>query len=423
MNTTITTLIALVAMGQGVPSKYDWPQWRGPNRDGISQEVGLLKKWPKEGPPKLWTVSGLGGGYSTPSVAAGRIFGMSYRGNDEVVWALSEKDGSPLWTTKIASKGKVGYNEGSRCTPTVDGDRVYAVGVSGDLVCLDVNKGEILWSKNYGKDFGGRMMSGWGFSESPLVDGDWLICTPGGDKAALAALDKKTGKTIWTSAIEKAGGAGYSSIIKTEVGGVKMYVTLLGKSGGVVGVRASDGKYLWRNTAVVNGTANIPTVVARGDYILYSTGYGDGGMALLKLKVDGENVTAEQVWVTKAKEMQSHHGGFVVVGDHIYLGRGHNNGFPTCAEFLTGKPAWREDRGPGTGSGCIAYADGMLYLRYENGVVALIEANPNEYKLVSTFRIPQPSGRPSWPHPVIANGRLYLRDQDNLHCFDLRQVN
>lgn len=417
---TLALAVSLALPGADAPSKFDWPQWRGQNRDGISPETGLLRQWPKDGPTVAWKVSGLGGGYSTPSVAAGRIFGMGYQGDDEVVWALSEKDGSKLWTTKIAAKGRAGHNEGPRSTPTVDGDRVYCVGISGDLICLTAEKGEIVWQKNYKTAFKGRMMSGWGFSESVLIDGDHLICTPGADATTIACLDKKDGKVVWTSEVANAGGAGYSSIMKAQVGKTKMYVTVLGKSGGVVAVNAKDGNFLWRYTKIANVTANIPTVLVRDDIIFCSTGYGAGAAVLRLVETSSGGVNAEEVNFMPGKEVQNHHGGMVLVGDHVYLGRGHNDGKPTCVEFKTGKTAWAEDRGPGSGSAAVAYADGMLYFRYQNGTMALIEANPKEYKLVSSFKLPEQSGRPSWPHPVIANGKLYVRDQDKLICFDVK---
>ncbi len=401
-------------------SQYDWPQWRGQNRDGSTKETGLLKKWPAEGPPVLWKATDLGGGYTSPSVANGRVFGMGYVGNDEVVWALHEKDGKQIWSKKFAAKGKAGYNEGPRSTPTIDGDRLYAVGISGDLVCMKVADGDLVWQKNYKNDFAGKMMSGWGFSESVLIDGDHLLCTPGSDKAAIACLNKKDGSTVWSSEIKNGGGAGYSSIMKATVGKTKMYITLLGKSGGVVAVNAADGKMLWQYTKVANGTANIPTVLVRDDIVFCSTGYGTG-TAVLKMTEEGPGkVKADEVIFHPGKTLQNHHGGMVLVGDYVYLGNAHNKGFPTCVEFKTGKIVWQEDRGPGGGSAAIAYADGMIYLRYQDGVMALIEANPKEYKLVSKFKLPDLSGKDSWPHPVIANGKLFIRDQDKMTCFDLK---
>ncbi|HEY8504076.1 MAG TPA: PQQ-binding-like beta-propeller repeat protein, partial [Gemmataceae bacterium] len=365
----LAAALALPAADPARPS--DWPQWRGPGRDAVCTETGLLDSWPAGGPPLAWVSSGLGRGYSTPSVAAGRVFGMSYQGNNEVVWCVRADNGRKLWTTAVAAKQS---NEGPNSTPTIDGGRVYALGVSGDLVCLDGNTGKLVWKRSLPRDLGGKMMSGWGYSESVLVDGDKLICTPGGDKAALAALDKKTGEPIWRSEIPGAGGAGYASVVASQVGDTKVYVTWLGS--GLVGVRASDGKFLWRYTRARNGTANIPTPIVKGEYVFCSTAYGAGSALLKQVPARDNGVEVKEVYFLNANSLQNHHGGMVLVGDHVYLGHGHNAGQPRCIELMTGKHAWPQERGPrGTdGSAAVLYADGKLYFRYQNGVMALIEA-------------------------------------------------
>jgi len=265
------------------------------------------------------------------------------------------------------------------------------------------------------------MMSGWGYSESVLVDGDKLICTPGADSAALVALKPATGETVWKAAIPRCGGAGYSSPVKATLGKVTMYLTVLGKSGGVVAVNADNGKLLWQYTKVVNGTANAPTVIVRDDLVWCSTGYRDGGSALLKMTADGDKMSAQEVKYYD-QSVQNHHGGMVLVGDHVYFGAGHNKGFPACVEFKTGEVKYKEEKGAGGGDGsaAVVYADGMLYFRYQNHVLALIEPSPDGLKLVSSFKLPDWSRVESWSHPVIANGKLYIRDQDKLHCFNVK---
>jgi outer membrane protein assembly factor BamB len=392
-------------------SAADWPQWQGIDRTAISRETGLLKTWPKDGPPLAWKVKNLGGGYSSPSIAEGRLFGMSYRGEDEVVWCLSEKDGKELWKTRIAAKGKAGYNEGSRCTPTVDGKEIYVLGISGDLACLDAASGKIHWQKNMKKDFDGKMMSGWGYSESPLIDGDKLICTPGGKTASLVALNKKNGATIWKAQVPGGDGAGYSSVIAADVQGVRQYIQFMGR--GVLGVAAADGKFLWRYDKPHNTTANISTPVYHDNCVFAASAYGTGG-GLVKLnKLATGLFQAEEVYFTK--QMQNHHGGMVLVDGYLY---GNNGGQLACIEFKTGKVMWNE-RPPGKGS--IAYADGMLYYRNEGGPIVLIEANPQKYVEKGRFNQPDRSGKNAWPHPVIANGKLYILDQDVLLCYDIRQ--
>ena len=391
---------------------FDWPQWQGPERTAISSEKGLLDTWPKDGPPLVWKAESLGGGYSTPSIAAGRVFGMSFRGNDEVVWALDEATGKELWATRIAAANRgIGYGEGPRCTPTVDGDSVYALGVSGDLVCLEVATGKTLWHKNLQRDFGGRMMSGWGYSESPLVDGDKLIVTPGGSKATLVALDKKNGSALWSAHVPQGDGAAYSSVIVGAVGSQREYIQFLGK--GVVGVSAEDGKFLWRYDRPANGTANCSTPIFHDNAVFAASGYGTGG-GLARLSLDGSQAKAQQVYFTQ--HMKNHHGGMVLVDGYVY---GSDEGLLACIEFKTGKVMW-EDRHPGKGS--IAYADGHLYYRNEGGPVVLIKADPHKYVEKGRFNQPDRSGSSAWPHPVIANGRLYIHDQDVLLCYDVKKL-
>jgi outer membrane protein assembly factor BamB len=404
------------------PKPAGWSQWRGPDRNGISSETGLARSWPEEGPPIVWQIKGLGKGYASVSVAGGRVFTLGRRREGETLIALDGRvgqgaSGKELWATRF------GDGDHSNGTPTVDGKRVYAIGLAGDLVCADVETGKVLWKKNFKRDFRGRMMSDWGYSESPLVDGDRLVCTPGGQDAAIVALDKLTGKTLWQTRLpDESGqrgrdGAGYSSIVVSEAAGVKQYVQLMGR--GVIGVAAADGKLLWTYNRIANGTANIPTPIVRGDYVFCSSGYGSGA-ALLKIKRDGEQCSAEEVYFLDAKTMQNHHGGMILIGDYVYCGHGHNNGFPLCIEMMTGRDAWRHGRGAGSGSAAITCADGHLYFRYESGVMALVEATPKQYVLKGSFKIASRHGA-SWPHPVVAGGRLYLRDQDELHCYDVKK--
>lgn len=396
----------------------EWSRWRGPNGDGISHEKGLLTEWPAEGPPLAWQAKGFGGGMSSVAIKGGKIFTLGQKGGKTNLIAADVQDGAILWSTPI------GGGDSPNCTPTVDGDLVYGVTHGGDLACVKANDGTIVWQKNFGDDFGGKMMSGWGYSESPLVDGDRVIVTPGGKDALLVALDRNTGEKVWQSAApEKLGrkgndGAGYASVVISHAAGVKQYITLAGR--GIVSVDAATGKFLWSYNDVANGTANIPTPIVSNDYVFCSSGYGDGGTALLKVVKQGKSLGVDEVYYKEANEMQNHHGGMILVGNHVYMGHGHNNGFPLCVEGRTGNDAWRPGRGPGSGSAAIAYADGHLYFRYEDATMALIEANPQEYKLKGQFKIATKNGQ-SWPHPVIAGGKLYLRDQDVLNCYDVKK--
>jgi len=390
---------------------HDWPQWQGPARDAVSQETGLLQSWPSGGPSLVWRVKGLGGGYSGPAVADGRLFGMSYRGEDEVVWALEEDTGKELWTSRIAAANRhisSPGQEGSRCTPTVEGAQTYVLGVSGDLVCLDTASGKEIWRHNLVADFGGRVPS-WGYSESPLVDGDKVLATPGGDRATLVALDKKTGGTIWQAHVPGSNAATYSSIIAADVDGQRQYVQLL--NGGVVGVEAANGKFLWRYVKPGHGIS-CSTPLYHDHLVFAASGYGVGGGAA-RLTSAGNETHAAEVYFSN--HMKNHHGGIVLVDGYLYGSDDPRS--LVCLEFQTGKIMWESTK-PGKGS--IAYADGRLYYRNEDGPVVLVEANPNSYVERGRFNQPERSGQKAWPHPVIANGRLYLRDQDLLLCYDVK---
>ena len=400
------------------PELGDWPQWRGPNRDGVSHETGLLTEWPEGGPASIWKASGLGGGYASVAVASNRIFTMGKFGGETRLLALGAEDGAILWSTPV------GGGDAPNCTPTVDGDLVFALSHGGDLLCAETDTGREVWRKSFPRDFGGKMMSVWGYSESPLVDEDRLIVTPGAQDAMLAALDKRAGDIIWQAAMPpntgSAGqdGAGYSSIVISQGAGVKQYVQLVGR--GVISVEARTGKVLWGYNRIANGTANVPTPIVSGDFVFCSSGYGDGGSALLQLTRVRGQVSAQEVWYKNAKDLQNHHGGMVLVGEHVYMGHGHNNGFPVCFDLMSGRDAWRPGRGPGSGSAVVVCADGHLYFRYENGEMALIEATPRDYTLKGSFKIGINNGK-SWAHPVVADGRLYLRDQHEMLCYDIRK--
>ena len=399
----------------------DWPQWRGVNRDGTSDETGLLKEWPAGGPPLAWKIDGLGGGYSTPSIAAGRIYGMSNRGDDEVVWALSETDGQELWVTRLgpafgqrASQGK----EGPGCTPTVDGELLYVEGLGGTVACLQARDGKLVWQVSLTDDFGGSVPR-WSYRESPLVDGDKVIVTPGGPEAALVALDKLTGKTLWKSPVPGNPGAAYASAIVADFEGVRQYVQLTGSM--LVGVAASDGKFLWQYDKVANRFAIIcATPLYHEGFVFATSAYGAGG-GLVKLGKDASGgVKAEEVYFTG--EMQNHHGGMILVDGCLYGASGGNEGGAlVCLDFATGKVLWDQRAGgERRAKGAVAFADGRLYYRMEDGTMVLIEPDRQQYVERGRFEQPDRTRQPAWAHPIIANGKLYLRDQDVLLCYDIK---
>ena len=389
---------------------FDWPQWRGPDRTAISQETGLLQTWPKDGPPLDWKAKGLGEGYSTPSVSGGRIFTMGNRDKVEYVIALRESDGSELWAKPVGPvrSGGGGY-PGPRCTPTVDGGLVYALGLNGDLVCLDV-QGEEHWRKDLqSKEFGGSP-GGWGYCESPLIDGDRVVVTPGGKKNTLVALNKTNGDLIWSGPVPKGEAAGYSSIVAGTIHGQRQYVQFLSR--GVVGLSADKGEFLWRFNEPANGTANISTPLIHDSHVFAASNYGKGGSLAKIIKTDGK-FEAEQVYFTD--QMQNHHGGMVLVDGYLY---GNHGGQLACLKWATGEVAWQSNK-PGKGS--ITYADGCLVYRNEGGAVVLVKATPREYLELGRFSQPDRGRNPAWAHPVIANGKLYIADQDTLFCYDVKK--
>ncbi len=390
----------------------DSPQFSGPRRDGHSGSGKIAAAWTGQGPKPVWATDGLGEGYAAVSVANGRIYTMGLIANDEKVLALDEKSGRPLWGTSTGGEAfKDGAGNGPRCTPTVDGDRVYALGCFGDLVCVDAKSGQRRWHKNILKGFGFReRTTQWAICESPLVDGDKLIVTPGGNDATMVALNKNTGDVLWKSQAPGNPAPGYASAIAIEVGGVRQYVNFTAR--GVIGVRADDGEFLWQNTSAANGTANCSAAVFHDNHIFYASGYGTGG-ACLRLESNGNTTKAEEVY--KTREMQNHHGGMVVVDGLLY---GCNEKILTCLDMLTGKVMW-QNRSVGKGS--LTYADGLLILRSEDGPLALVEANSQRYVEKGRFDQPKRSNRPAWAYPVVANGRPLLRDLDSLLCFDLRR--
>jgi outer membrane protein assembly factor BamB len=541
----------------------DWPQWQGPDRNAVSKETGLLQEWPKDGPPLAWKATGLGGGDSTPSVAAGRIYGMSHRGSDEFVWALSEKDGKEIWAVKTGAAHGQSFHqskEGPACTPAVDGDRLYVMGLAGNVSCLQVADGKVVWTRSLKADFGARSPM-WSFRESPLVDGDKVICTPGGDKATMVALNKRTGETVWQTHVpdggsgggppnrgpapnlpnvmqtdpllsaldkdrdsvisgaeltnvpaalllldknqdgtlseeelspptpardgpggaqrprrgpgimrmmkahsaldadesggigeaelkeagtvlrkldengdgkltnEEAGfksmgapntGAAYASAIAMEFGGRRQYVQFLATT--VAGLDAGDGKLLWRYDKPANRMRiNIATPRYLDGQVFAASAYGAGG-GLARLVPDGAGgFAAEEVWFSK--DMENHHGGVILHDGALFGANGGNGGgYLACLDFKTGDTLWNErDNGKRRASkGAMLLADGRLYHRTEEGAMLLIEPSRAEYLERGRFEQPDRTKLPAWAHPIVANGKLYLRDQDTLFCYDVK---
>jgi outer membrane protein assembly factor BamB len=404
MRVLLLATVALLILAQQAMAQpaADWPQWRGPNRDGLSKETGLLKQWPAEGPPLVWKANGAGRGYSSFSIANGKLYTMGLRGDREFVVAFDIATGKEAWATAHGGAFRNDRGDGPRGTPTVDGDRVYALGGNGDLSSLDVRTGNVVWTKNVLREFGGSNIT-WGISESPLVMGDKVLVNPGGPGASIVALNKTNGAVIWKSQSDKAG---YSSGIPMEINGVTQVVFFTADR--AVGLDARDGRLLWEYGKPANNVANVATPVVRANRVFISSDYGTGG-GVVEIKADNK---AQEIWFTK--DMRNHHSSSVLIGDYLY---GFSSAILTAMRFDTGEIAWR-DRSVGKGS--LVFADGHLYCFSENGVVGLVEATPTGYKEKGRFRIPQDS-LPTWTHPVVAGGRLYLRDQDTIYAFDVRE--
>jgi outer membrane protein assembly factor BamB len=407
----VTAVIGVCALGvillgqAAIPVRHDWPQWKGPDRNGISKETGLLQEWPAAGPARVWSQTGLGGGYGSVAVVADRIFVQGLRGSTTLVHSLDRATGRYLWSKNLGSGGSNDRGSGPRGTPSVDGDRLYVLTEGGLLVCLRAEDATVVWQRNILRDFSGRNIN-WLISESPLIDGDRVIVSPGGRGAGVVALNKMNGETIWTSK-ELSDEAGYSSAVVVEVGGVRAYTTIT--SDAAVGVRASDGKLLWRYPTPANGTANITTPVVSGNQVFYTSAYGTGG-GLVNLTAQGGEIRANEVYFTR--DMQNHHGGVVLVNGTLY---GFNNAILTAIDFASGRMLWR-DRSVGKGS--LTYADNRLYLLSEDNVVGLAEVTPSRYRETGRFSIPD-QGLNSWAHPVVSGGKLYIRDQGTLTSYNV----
>jgi len=392
--------IAAVLLISLTAAAGDWPQWRGPNRDGISSETGLLTSWPAGGPRVVWKTTGLGEGYSSFSVVQGRLYTQGQRGDQEYVYAFDIKTGTKLWEVPTGRPYREQRGNGPRGTPTIDGDRLYAMAADGKLVCLEAVTGEVLWSQNVVQKYGASVIH-WGMSESPLVDGNRLIVMPGGPGASVVSLNKLNGELQWKTGSDSAG---YSSAIVADVEGVRQILALSGQS--AIGILEQNGELLWRYTKVSNGTANIATPIYYDGHVFVSSNYGTG-CALLKL---GPRTMSE---VYFNRDMMNHYSTSVLVDGTLY---GYSNNILTAMDFKTGKVLWRNRS---VGKGSAIYADKHLYVLGEDGVLGLVEASPSAYKEVSRFEI-RKGDYPTWTPLVISDAKMYLRDQDNLTCFDIK---
>ncbi|MCH5375028.1 MAG: PQQ-like beta-propeller repeat protein [Planctomycetes bacterium] len=414
---------AIPAFAQEPTLKGAWPQFRGPLRNAVSTETGLMSRWPDGGPKLVWQAAGAGRGYASLAIVDNRMYTLGDESSaaddkDEYVTCFDLANGEVLWQTKTGppwTSGKPDW-QSSRSTPTVDGERLYVLTPFGQLVCLESANGKRVWQKHLADDFGGKKGDSWGYSESVLIDGDRLICTPGGDKSTMVALDKKTGELIWKAVWPADRGAGHSSIVISQVGGTRVYVQTT--AGGALGVRAQDGQLLW-TYGIDKTIAVIPTPIVRDDLVFFCAGYGRGGALLRQVASDG-TITVEEIYPLN-KDLANKHGGVVLVGDYLF-GDSDDKGMPWCAELMTGQVVWKS-RGSGRNSAAILAADERLYIRFADGLMVLAKASPDGYEEVGSFKIPDSGSRPSWSYPIIVGGRLYLREQDRILGYDVRSGN
>lgn len=404
----VTATALLVAVSSASASGADWPQWRGPQRTGISSETGLLTQWPAGGPRRLWVFAQAGNGYSAPAIVAGKLYTLGTRDSREILLVLDAATGAELWTLPLGAVLGDDRGNGPRGTPTVTADRLYALTGPGQLVCVDLADRTIRWQTSM-KELGGAVPR-WGYSESVVVDGDLVLCTPGGAKGAVAAFDQATGTLRWQSK-EFTDAAHYSTIVPARINGALHYVQRSEKS--IVGLDPATGARLW-HSEFPGRVAVIPTPVVRDNLVYVTAGYGVGCKLI---RIDAGN-RVETVYENKV--MKNHHGGVVLIGDHLY---GHNDNAWVCQDFKTGEEVWSDQS---VGKGAIVAADGLLYLLDESkGTVVLAAASPAGWSERGRFTLdPQSKIRSArgmiWTHPVISHGRLYLRDQDLISCYDLR---
>lgn len=380
----------------------EWPCWLGPNRDGKSTETGLLKEWPSAGPEQVWKVTGIGKGFSSATVSGGTVYITGDVG-EQLVLSAYGVDGKSKWQVPLDKAGKLDH-PGSRGSATIDGGKAYVLSGNGLLCCVDARTGKVAWSVNL-HTMGGQPGM-WGYAESPLISGANVIVKPGG-KNCIVALNKLTGKPVWSSSGVSAA-AEYGSCTPFTFGGVPLIVA--GTGAGLVCVSAKTGAVAWTNDFSARNTANCPTPAYSDGYVFWANGYGKGGVCM-KLKKTASGVGADQAWTTH--DMECHHGGYIIHEGYIY---GNNSGGWACLDLKTGTRKWNEG---GVGKGSLIWADDMLYLFSENGGKAgLATCSPDGMQMKGTFSV-QGQG-PSWAHPVIAGAKLYLRYDDNLYCFDIK---
>jgi outer membrane protein assembly factor BamB len=413
---TALTLLAVLATSLG---QSDWPQWLGADRENRSKDTGLLQSWPEGGPKRAWRTDGLGESFGAVSVVGGRIYLLGDL-DECYLFALDEKEGKVLWKSKVGP-GHIHSNkgwQGPRTTPTIDGDRIYVMSEAGDLVCFETASGKEVWRKNMKTDLQGDP-SPWNYCDSPIIDGKQVVVKPGGSKGAVAGLDKASGEVLWRS-VGFTDKAEHTSMLPVTIEGVKQYIAFTMES--VAGI-GTDGKVLWK--AERKGDVAICTTPLYKDgIVLVGSSYNTGRATAFKVTKSGDAFKAEKLYDV---DFANHHGGMIIVGDYVYgtgdlkQGKDRGNAELKCMELKTGKIVWSN---PSIGKGSVTFADGNLILHSEKpkeGLIALVEATPDGYKEKGRFSQPDATKRNTWAYPVVANGRLYVRDSEGLSAYDVKK--
>ncbi len=392
------------AAAQDAPS---WPEFHGPLRDNLSPETGLLKEWPTEGPRRIWAFSGCGRGFAPVSVADGMLFTTGDFGEEEMILAL-DLDGNLKWKVPHG-KAWTGAQPGSRTTPTFRDGTLYQLNPAGVLSAFVAASGEKIWSVDLKERFGARART-WGFTENVVVEGDHVLCMPGGPKGRVVALDRKTGETVWANT-EISDRAAYSSPIVVTHDGVRQFIALARES--VVSVEVKTGKLLWTHKHPSTCDQNVTTPLYRDGKVFVTSGHRAGGR-VVKINPDGRSV--QELWF--GTELDNCHGGVVCLDGHLY-GSGcrlYKRGL-LCVELATGKIKYNARE---IGKVSITHADGLLYCLGNDSKMALVDVTPERAKVVSKFKPPWKERPPCLSHPVICGGRLYIRHLGELFVYDVR---
>jgi outer membrane protein assembly factor BamB len=401
---TLCAALAVTTALAGAAAAADWPRFRGPRLDGISEETGLLATWPEGGPPELWRVP-LGEGYSGISVVADRLYTLYVNDGKEILGVFDAASGKELWNYRVGDKWKDMMGNGPRSTPTVADGVAYVLGAHGTLAAVDVESGREVWRQELSETLGARPPT-WGVATSPLVEGELLILDAGGRSGySIVALDRRTGKLVWHAESDKAG---YATPLPLTVGDSRQVVLFTGTQ--LVGVDPADGRVLWKRPWKTSYDVNAATpIFIPPNRLFVASGYSTGG-ALFELTADAGGARLSQLW--SSPRMRNQFSSSIHYEGHIY---GFDNGTLKCLDARTGEEKWAAREGFGHGS--LTLAEGHLYVLGDRGKLALVEATPDGFREKGSV---QALAGKCWTVPTLSDGRLYLRNEKQLLALDVR---